>query len=416
MALRTEKILIKKSHSDYSKYKSACLLTKAIYNCANYYIRQHFFNGHWEINWQSADKYVRMKYPKLYNALPNQSTQSIIKKLGDDWTSFYEANKAFNINPQHFLGKPKPPQYKKKIGTFISSFQSMKVENNKIHFPKKMNLAPINIICCQNQLFKATKNNAIVKEIRIKPQNNAFFLEVVYDKEIIQNNICLDKKNCLSIDLGINNLLTITTNQDDLRPILINGKVIKSINQQYNKSMAYYRHKNNHALMNNIALKRHLAMKDIFHKISLFVKNYCLTHNIGQVIIGKNNFWKQDINIGKVNNQKFTMIPFELLISFMEYKLMEIGVEVVFQEESYTSKSDALAYDILPIFDKANKEKYKFKGKRKQRGLYQSSIGKLINADVNGALNIMRKVIGDGFLGNLINSGCVFQPIRVNLI
>ena len=100
----------------------------------------------------------------------------------------------------------------------------------------------------------------------------------------------------------------------------------------------------------------------------------------------------------------------------MKYKLMEIGVEVVFQEESYTSKSDALAYDILPIFNKANKEKYKFKGKRKQRGLYQSSIGKLINADVNGALNIMRKAIGDDFLGNLINSGCVFQPIKVNLV
>ena len=414
MTLRTEKILIKKNHPDYAHYKSACRITTAIYNCANYYIRQNFFNRDY-VNWQNADKYLRQRHNGLYNALPCQSSQSIIKKLGDDWSSFIKGVAAYKLDPSKFKARPKPPKYKKRLGTFISTFQSMKVVENKIYFPKRMNLQPLPIICCDNQPTKAKLNKQIVQEIRIKPQNDAFFVEVVYHKKIV-NKVCLDKKNALSIDFGVNNLLTIVTNQDNLKPILINGNVIKSINQQYNKSKAFYQKKGNKSQIDRIGLYRHCAIKDIFHKMSHYVQQYCLENNIGTVILGKNKDMKQNINIGKANNQTFVSIPFNLLIEFITYKCNEIGVDVIIQEESYTSLSDALAYDILPIYDENNYVKYNFKGKRKKRGLYESSIKKLINADVNGSLNIMRKVIGDGFLGNLIKSGCVFQPIRVNLV
>ena len=411
--IRTEKILVREGHPEYKQYRNVCKISTAIYNCANYYIRQNFFNGEFEVNWQSADKYVRQKYNSLYNSLPNQSAQSIIRKLGDDWNSFYMSNKAYKLDSSKFNSKPKPPKYKKGLGIFISSFQSMSVKNGKIHFPKKMNLNPLSIHCCDNQTTKAKGLDKVVTEIRILPQNNAFYIEVVYNKEI-NNDILLDKSNVLGIDLGLNNLLTITTNQNDLQPLLINGKVIKSINHFYNKSKAYYQSNGNHNMINRIGLSRHLSIKDYFHKVSNFVKEYCLKHNIGKVVIGNNKQWKDKINMGKVNNQNFVSVPFGLLIKLITYKCEEYGIEVILQEESYTSKSDALACDILPIYNEANTIEYQFKGKRKSRGLYQSSKG-LLNADVNGSLNILRKVIGDGFIRNLINSGCVFQPVRVNL-
>jgi putative transposase len=356
MALRSEKILIKKNNKDFKHYKSACRITTAIYNCANYYIRQSFFNRDY-VNWQSADKYLRQKHNGLYNALPCQSSQSIVRKLGDDWDSFFKGIKAYNIDPSKFKERPKTPKYKRKLGTFTSTFQSMKVVNNEIHFPKRMNLQPLAIRCCDNQPFKAKIKEQVVKEVRIKPQNDAFFVEVVYHKKIV-NKICLDKKNVLSVDFGVNNLLTIVTNQDNLQPILINGNVIKSINQRYNKSKAFYQAKNNKSQIDHIGLHRHCAIKDIFHKMSHFVQQYCLTNNIGTVILGKNKDMKQNINIGKANNQTFVSIPFNLLIEFITYKCNEIGVEVILQEESYTSLSDALAYDILPIYDEDNYVKY----------------------------------------------------------
>ncbi len=412
---RTEKILLREGHEDYKRFAQICKISTAIYNCANYYIRQNFFNGYFKINWQSADKYIRLKHNDLYNSLPNQSTQSIIKKLGDDWHSFYKSNNEYKVAPNKFKAKPKPPKYKKGLGTFISTFQSMSVKDKHIHFPKKMKLNPIRIHCCDNQEVKTSTKDIVVSEIRILPQNSAFYLEVIYKKEI-NNNVLLDKNKVLGIDLGLNNLLTITTNQSDLTPLLINGKIIKSLNQRYNKSKSYYQSNKNKPMIDRVGLYRHCAIKSYFHKVSYFIQQYCLKHNIGTIIIGKNERWKDEINIGKVNNQNFVSVPFNLLINLITYKAKEYGIKVIIQEESYTSKSDALACDILPTFDKKDKTNYIFKGKRKKRGLYQSSIGKLVNADVNGSLNILRKVIGDGFIRNLINSGCVFQPIKVNLV
>lgn len=134
-------------------------------------------------------------------------------------------------------------------------------------------------------------------------------------------------------------------------------------------------------------------------------------YNIGRIVIGKNAQWKNEINIGKVNNQKFTAIPHNALIEKITYKLAAYGIDIEVKEESYTSKSDALACDILPKYEKGNNGNYTFKGKRIKRGLYHSSIGKLINADVNGAINILRKAIGDGFVKDLINKGFVFNPV-----
>lgn len=412
--MRTERILIKPNHQAFVPIKMACINACKIYNSGNYQIRQAFFNGE-IIKWASADKIVKLHQEKLYSSIPNAASQAIIKKLGDDWGSFFKALKAFKKSPSKFKKRPKPPKYSDKIKTYIQPFQALKCVDNYITFPKKMNVDPVKTKCCENQdLLEKVEKRKIIKEIRFVPHGHCFWLEIIYDSNLNnkkEKKVLLDKERVIGIDLGINNLLTIVSNAKELTPLLVKGKVIKSINQQYNKRKAYYQGQKNIAMIEKLSVKRFCQLNDFFHKVSHNLLQYCLKNNLGKVIIGKNDQWKNEINIGKVNNQKFTAIPYNSLISKIKYKLENYGIEVIENEESYTSKSDALVCDLLPKYNKKQTKKYKFLGKRLKRGLYRSSNKKLINADVNGAINILRKVIGDGFVKNLANKGYVYNPV-----
>ena len=411
--MRTERILIKPNHQAFVPIKMACINACKIYNSANYQIRQAFFNGE-IIKWSSADKIIKLHQEKLYSSVPNAASQAVIKKLGDDWKSFFKSLKSFKKSPSKFKKRPKPPKYNDKVKTYIQPFQSLKCVDNYIHFPKKTGINPIKTINCENQgILEKDEKRKIIKEIRFVPHGHCFWLEIIYDPKIKnkKENVLLDKERVIGIDLGINNLLTIVSNVENLAPLLVKGKVIKSINQRYNKRKAYYQSQNNNAMIEKISVKRFCQLNDFFHKVSHNLLQYCLKNNLGKVIIGKNDQWKNKINIGKVNNQKFTTIPYNSLIQKINYKLENYVIEVVEKEESYTSKSDALVCDILPKYDKKQTKKYKFLGKRLKRGLYRSSNGKLINADVNGAINILRKVIGDDFVKGLANKGYVYNPV-----
>jgi IS605 OrfB family transposase len=155
--------------------------------------------------------------------------------------------------------------------------------------------------------------------------------------------------------------------------------------------------------------KRNFWIEDKNHKVSRFIVNYCIKHDIGTIIIGKNKQWKNRINIGKKNNQKFVELPHAKLIQKINYKAKLVGIKVVETEESYTSKCDALALE--PI-----KKQEKYLGKRVKRGLFQSNVGKVINADINGAINIARKVIDDSLVKKIVNSGLVFNPKTINIV
>ena len=319
--------------------------------------------------------------------------------------------KIIKNHPKNTKKRPKPPAYSKNLKTYIQLGQNFKVLDGFLHFPKMLDMKPMKFLNIED---KKSGKNGKLKEVRFVPHGHCFWVEVVYDdvkkEENKQKDIILNKENYISIDLGIDNLLTIISNVDTVKPSLIKGKIIKSINQRYNKKKAYFQSQNNKSMVDKIGMQRYLKMQDYMHKASNKVIEYCLKNDIGSIVIGKNNNWKDEINIGRVNNQKFVSIPFESLIKKIEYKAKNHNIEVKIQEESYTSKSDALALDILPKYKKYSKEKHVFLGKRKKRGLYQSSIGKLINADINGAINILRKVIGDGFVENLANKGLVFNP------
>lgn len=194
---------------------------------------------------------------------------------------------------------------------------------------------------------------------------------------------------------------------------IINGRVMKSVNQWYNKKkaklMSFVGNKGTSNRIRKITLFRNCWIEDKLHKISRYIVDFCKSNNIGTIIIGLNKEWKNEINIGKRNNQHFVSIPHSKLIDKIVYKANLLGIEVITHEESYTSKIDHLAFEPL-------KKQESYLGKRKKRGLFQSSVGKLINADINGAIGIARKVVGDSFIGKIIDSGFVFNPVRINIL
>jgi putative transposase len=231
---------------------------------------------------------------------------------------------------------------------------------------------------------------ANVKKIRIEPKANFFEIKAVYEGE--KKPIIKPKPDRVaSIDIGLNNLAAVTSNQAEIPHFLINGRPLKSINQYWNKQKAQAqsllpKQQYSSAMIDSMNVKRNDKIKDYCHKSSRYIVNWLLENQIGQLIIGKNKGWKQSINIGKKNNQSFVQIPFDKFIKMFTYKAGEYGIEVVKQEESYTSKTSAL--DLEPPKKQAN-----YLGKRVKRGLFKTSKQLMINADINGSLQIMRKAV-----------------------
>jgi putative transposase len=298
-------------------------------------------------------------------------------------------------------------------------FKDMSCRDGHLLFPKKAGLQPIRVNCCENQILKAKGDEQIILEIRFVPHGSCYWLEVVYEKRSTEvdrsKSVLLDKKKHLSIDLGINNLATLVSDQPGFVPVLINGQVVKSVNHLYNRDVAKLRSKGHKKLIEAKSVKRFCWINDHFHKASRLVIQTCLDHDLGTLVIGHNPGWKQAVNIGKVNNQKFVSIPHAKLIEQIRYKAEEYGIQVVVREESYTSKASALDLDPVPNYDSKSGAKHRFSGRRVKRGLYQAASGLQLNADVNGALNILRKEIGDSFFKAVADEGLVFRPKRVTL-
>lgn len=217
----------------------------------------------------------------------------------------------------------------------------------------------------------------------------------------------------ITVDLGINNLVTMVENKNST-PIIISGKILKSINQFWNKRRAHlYSIKDKQkvkwtAQLNNITNTRNSFINDYLHKVSCFILNYCLDHGIGNICFGELKHIKDNVQLGKRNNQNFVSIPIQRLKQLISYKAWLVGIKIIEVNEEYTSKCSSL--DVEPI-----KKHQNYIGKRMKRGLFRGS-NFILNADVNGALNILRKVIGDDFIRNLVDRGCWFQPIRIRSV
>ena len=354
-----------------------------------------------------------------YVSLPSHSNQWIIKSLiNGSYKSFFESLKTYKKNPSIYLGRPKLPKYKKKNDQSIIYFSNItcKIKDNKyLRFPKtklQLNIGKLGMY-------------GTLKQVRVIPHATYFDVEIILENNQSELPLMEDNKRYISIDLGLDNLCAIATTYSN-DSYIIKGTPLKAINQYFNKEVSYYRSilktTNNmdySKRLDRLYKKRNNKITDYMHKVSKTIINKCINENISKIIIGYNDNWKQNINIGAKNNQNFVTIPYYKLLDKIEYKAKQQGIEIIYQEESYTSKASFLDNDILPICDAKNKEKYTFNGKRIHRGMYKSRKGILINADINGSLNIMRKYLIKKeiplVLTNLWDRGCVKHPVIMNI-
>lgn len=364
-----------------------CHLAKNLYNLANFHYRQFFFKLEEFLSYY--DLQVILKDHEAYKAFPAQTSQQILRLVIQNWKAYWRALKEYQNHPSKFFAKPKMPNYKKINGESIVIFtnQNSRIKNGMIYFPKKTSLPPLKIRIEKYQ------------QIRIIPKGRYYIYEIIYNRE--EEDLGLNKNRIISIDLGINNLIT-TANNIGLHPLIVKGKVVKSINQWYNKVRGLNRSyvDSSHPETERMSIqtrKRNNKIKDFFHKVSRKLIDYCIHNNIGTIIIGYNEKWKQKSNIGKRNNQNFVSIPHYQLIRMIQYKAKFVGIDVILTNESYTSKCSALDKEPIGKHDA-------YMGKRIKRGLFQSSKGIKINADVNGAMNIMRKVVPTAFQGKGIEA------------
>jgi len=382
---------------DY-RLDNICWISKNLYNYVLYLIKEHYI-----ATGKILDEYEL--YGKLasedqldYRCLPAQTSQQVINLVFKAYKSFFKAFKDFGKNPGKYKSCPRSPNFKKPNGQNVVIFtkQNCHIEDGFVIFPKMTNLQPLRT------------NIVDFRQVRIIPEATCFVIEIVYEREIKRDEN-LDANLYLSIDLGIDNFAGMVDNNG--KSLIVNGKVLKSINQYYNKKKSFLQSfvEYGSRRIDHLVFRRNNKVEDFLHKSSRFIVNYCLENHIKNIIVGYNEGWKQETNMGKINNQKFCNIPFREFIHKLEYKSELVGINVVTKNESHTSKCDAFALEKI-----CHHEKYL--GRRVKRGLFRSSTGKFVNADIQGALNTMRNVIGDGFMRNLINKSDVLSPVRVEIL
>ena len=376
MVYLTERHIIKNN----KELDEICFKSKNLYNRALYLVRQHYFETKNYINYCKVYRQMVDSRDVDYYALPTKVSTQILRLLDRNFKSFFVLiNRKKNNKYDKSIRIPK---YLDKQGRNITIFPKEAI--SKVYLRKGLiKLSSLNILIPT----KVTESNIV--EVRILPRNNHHVVEITY--KIEEKESKPDNRRYASIDLGLNNLATVSSNV--VKPFIIYGRPLKSINQYYNKEKARLQSllKGNRKIskrINNITLKRNNKIKDYLHKSSRLLMNFLVSNDISTLVIGYNEEWKQNINLGKRNNQSFVGIPFYTFIKQLEYKCKLEGINVITTEESYTSKCSFL--DSEPL------RKYStYKGKRIKRGLFVSAKGKLINADLNGSLNILRKVIGE---------------------
>ena len=372
----TERHIIKNN----KELDEVCFNSKNLYNKALYLVRQHYFETKNYLNYYDVNRLMIDSKDVDYYSLPCKVSNQTLRLLDRNFSSFFALLKKKQSGNHN---KPiRIPRYLDKEGRFIAIFPKDAV--SKVYLRKgliKLSSLSIEIPT------KVTESNLV--EVRVLPRNNHHVVEVVYKIEDVEPKC--DNKRYVSIDLGLNNLATVGSNV--VKPFIINGKPLKSINQYWNKEKSRLQsllkgNKKTSKRIESITNKRNNKIKDYLHKSSKMLVNFLVSNDISTLVIGYNEEWKQNINIGKKNNQSFTAIPFYTLIKQLEYKCKLEGINIILTEESYTSKCSFLDNETI-----GKQENYL--GKRIKRGLFRSAKNKIINADLNGSLNILRKVVGE---------------------
>ena len=356
-------------------------MSKNLYNQALYRVRQEYFETKKYLKYAVLAQRLASEKQVDYISLPSKVAQWTLKQVDKNFVSFFNSLKSEKV--QH---KVHIPRYLDKQGRNLLTFT-----NQAISY-KELKKGYLKLSGCKNMI---KLQHIDVQQVRVVPKGNHFVIEVIYNQELKPE---VQSKSYVGIDLGLDNLATIGGNK--ICPFIINGRPLKSINQYYNKKLGLLKSRQdkcnnkdvNSRKIRSLTNKRNNKIKDYLHKASRILVNQLVSNNVSLVVIGHNKEWKQDINIGKVNNQKFVQIPYNQLIQMITYKSELQGIKVIQREESYTSKCSFMDNETI-----CKHETYI--GKRIKRGLFKSATGRLINADLNGALNILKKEIPNAFDG-----------------
>ena len=379
---------------EYNILRELCRVSKNLTNQAIYNVRQHYFQEKQYLRYEA--NYYRVKNCENYKLLNSNMAQQTLKDVDSMFKSFFALIKLAKQGKYNFR-YIKLPKYLPKNGYANLIIGMINIKDSIITLPvsnafkKKLDRR----LKVQIKIPKVLEDKKI-KQIRIIPKFNARFFEIQYTYEVQEEEIKLDINNALAIDLGVNNLCTCVTNIG--KSFIVDGRKLKSINQFFNKQNARLQSiKDKQNILRQtkqqflISRKRKNRVNDYINKTCRYIINYCLSNDIGTLVIGYNQSFQSKVNLGKRNNQIFTQLPFGKIREKLEYLCKRYNINYIMQEESYTSKASFFDNDDLPTYNMDNPQKYKFNGSRVKRGLYQTKEGYYFNADCNGALNILRK-------------------------
>ena len=373
--------------AEYFQLRELCFFSNCLYNVALYNIRQQFFKDKTYLRFES--NYHECKDNDNYKLLQSNMAQQTLRAVDFAFKSFFGS-----------VGKVKsarPPRYRKKGGLYnlIITGNSISIQDGYLTVPQSRTYT--GILNSHRIKIKVPERlqGKKIREVKIIPLYKGRAFKIAYCYEVNEEDLKLNRENALAIDIGLDNLATCVTNFGT--SFIMGGRKIKHINRNWNKRRAHLQSilmkqgRYSSRLLEQITLKRNNRVNDCLKKTARHIINFCIANNIGTLICGYNPDFKREINLGRKINQQFTQISFGALRRQLENLCTRYGMNYIEQEESYTSKASFLDLDELPIYNAEKPYTGTFSGKRIKRGLYRSKSGRLLNADVNGAANILRK-------------------------
>jgi IS605 OrfB family transposase len=405
------------SKKEYGILQKLCQYSNNLYNVALYNIRQYYFQEKKFLKYE--ENYHICKENENYHLLQAGVSQQTLKVVDRSFKSFFSLIKKAKSGKYRFKDI-EIPHYREKGGMFnlILSTNAIHIKDGFLIVPMSREFSKLHGGMQVKIPFPARLKDKSIKEVRICPIYNGRYFRIQYCYLQEEEPQDVSKSNVLAIDVGLDNLATCVTNTGTT--FIMDGRKLKSINQYWNKQKAYYQaiaDKQKQKKTNRLcalSMKRNNRTQDCIRKVSRYIINYCIEHHIGTIVCGYNKDFKRDIDLGKKTNQQFTQISFGSLRESLAGLCERYGIQYIEQEESYTSKASSLDLDDIPVYNSDQPYTGSFSGKRIHRGLYQFANGKIANADVNGAYNILRKSKQDLDFKELCR-GLLDSPLRIRV-
>ena len=360
----------------------------------------------WFLSYTVLDAIFKYTDHPTYRRMNSQVNQNAIKKTVKSWKSYFQLRKDYAIHPEKYKARPRIPGYVKNLAMTAA------YTNQTAKFIRKDGRAYLRFVNHRQPVLigrESLYSDMTYVKTEVKPQHGGYSILLTFKEDIILPEVPKFPKRILGIDVGVDNFCAVANNFGDI-PFLIKGGAIKSMNQNFNKERSRLlsevtkgsdstHSKKETKRLHALSRKRETRLRDFFYKTAWYLVRYAKQQQAEVIVAGHNEDQKQNICIGRQNNQNFVSIPFCRFLDILRYTAAKAGIPVVIREESYTSRASLLDLNVIPTYKKGDVTNHTFSGKRVRRGLYKTNSGLFINADINGAGNILRKEYPSAFDG-----------------